>query len=59
MELTYLKWSLRMIFYLFTFERESVHTIGEEQRERIPSRFRTVSVEPDTSLKLMNHEIMT
>ena len=29
----------------------------ERQRERIPSRFHTVSTEPDAGLELMNHEI--
>ena len=31
----------------------------ERGRERIPSRLHAVSAEPDTGLKLMNHEIMT
>ena len=31
----------------------------EGERERIPSRFCTVSTEPDAGLKLRNHEIMT
>ena len=31
----------------------------ERERERIPSRFRTVHVEPDVGLKPTNHEIMT
>ena len=31
----------------------------ERERERIPSRLCTVSTEPDTGLKLMNHEITT
>ena len=33
--------------YVFVFEKE-----------RIPSRFLTVSSEPDSGLKLMNHEVM-
>ena len=31
----------------------------ERERERIPSRLRVVSTEPDTGLHLMNHEIMS
>ena len=31
---------------------------GERERERIPSRFHTVSEEPDAGLKLTNGEIM-
>ena len=31
----------------------------EEERERVPSRIRTVSAEPDAGLELMNHAIMT
>ena len=31
----------------------------EKGRERIPSRLRTVSAEPDVGLKHMNCEIMT
>ena len=30
-----------------------------EDRERIPSRLRTVSAEPGMRLSLMSHEIMT
>ena len=34
--------------------------MGEEgQRERIPSRLRTVSTEPDVGFELTNHEITT
>ena len=43
------------------FERERQSTqAGEKQgqKERIPSRFRTVSAEPDMGLELTNHEIM-
>ena len=32
---------------------------AERVRERIPSRFCTVSVEPHAELELMNREIMT
>ena len=51
-----------MVVYLFIFERERGQA-GEGQRERgrerIPSRFSTISAEPDVGLKLTNHEIMT
>ena len=43
-------------------ERERVHAHGrgrERGRERIPSRLRAVSAEPDTGLELVNCEIMT
>ena len=36
--------------------REGAERQGE--RERIPSRFYTVSEEPDVGLELTNHEIM-
>ena len=32
---------------------------GERERERIPSRVHTVSIEPNVELKPMNHETMT
>ena len=31
----------------------------ERERERIPSRFRTVSAEPDAGLDLRNPEVVT
>ena len=31
----------------------------ERERDRIPSRLRAVSAEPETGLELKNHEIMT
>ena len=31
----------------------------EKERERIPSRLRTASAEPDAGLELMNREIAT
>ena len=41
-------------------ERVSEPERGREKgRERIPSRFHTISAEPDTGLELTNHEIMT
>ena len=49
-------------FFLSLFEREGAQA-GEERRERerdrIPSRFYTVSTEPYVRLELTNHEIMT
>ena len=39
-----------------------MHKLGrgrKRERERIPSRLRTVSPEPDAGLELMNREIMT
>ena len=44
------------------FERERQSTqAGEKQgqKERIPSRFCTVSAEPDTGLELTDHEMVT
>ena len=49
-------------FRFIYFERERENTSGggaERGRERIPSRLYTVSLEPDTVLEFMNHEIMT
>ena len=34
-------------------------SMSERGRERIPSRFRTVSAEPDVGLELMSREILT
>ena len=52
---------LRMSFCFFKvylFKRE--HGGGEEKgRERIPSRIRDVSTEPDTGLDPTSHEIVT
>ena len=42
--------------------REAEYIKGRAERrgrERIPSRLRTVSAEPDTGLELVNCEIMT
>ena len=52
-----------VIYFLSLFiylERESVWQ-GQRKRvrERVPSRLRTVSTEPDVGLVLMNHEVMT
>ena len=33
--------------------------MGGERRERIPSRLRAISVEPDVGFRLRNPEIMT
>ena len=44
------------------FERQPVLMSwggAENERERVPSRFCTVSEEPEVGLSLMNHEIMT
>ena len=62
--------SLLSLFFFFVsvfiyFEREIESAGGagvaerEGERERIPSRLCTVSVEPHVGLKLMNLEIMT
>ena len=40
-------------------ETERAREGQRERGERIPSRFYTVSTEPNTGLKLMNCEIMT
>ena len=43
-------------------EREREHEWGkgaERERQRIPSRLRAVSTEPDVGLELTNGEIMT
>ena len=50
--------------YYFERERESTHASGggaerERGRERIPSRLRAVSREPDVGLDPVNCEIMT
>ena len=48
--------------YLFIVrekERERGRRRGERGRERIPSRLRIVSAEPDNGLRLLNLKIMT
>ena len=47
--------------YLFTSERDRVSRVGQRERgrERIPSRLRTISTEPDAGRGLTNREIMT
>ena len=41
-------------------ERERAHSWGREKgRQRIPSRLRAVSAEPDVGLELTDREIMT
>ena len=47
---------------LLIFESEREYELGrsrERGRERIPSKFRAASTEPNVGLKLTNHEIMT
>ena len=54
-----------MFVYLFLRvrrrDRERAYEPGRcrERRERIPSRLRAVSTEPDVGLELRNHKIMT
>ena len=49
-----------MIICLFLRARESKQGRGRKRgRERIPSRLRSVSTEPDVGLELTNLEIMT
>ena len=48
--------------YLFILREREQSQVGEgqrEEKERIPSRFRTVSTEPDMGLEPTNLEIMT
>ena len=55
------EWFFFLMFILFILrerKRERVR-VGEGQRERIPSRLHSVSVEPDVRLKPTNCEIMT
>ena len=48
------------MFIYFERDRDSVTEGGAERmEERIPSRLRAVSPEPDARHKLTNHEIMT
>ena len=58
---------VKIIFYyflkcLFALRERQKGQAGEEQtereRERIPSRLRTVTTEPSAGLELMNREIM-
>ena len=56
------KFALFFIFFmLIHFEREHTREQGREERkgERIPSRFHTVSTEPNSGLDLTNCEILT
>ena len=49
-----------MFFFLFIFERQGERESGGgAERERIPSRLRTVCAEPDAGLALTNCEIAT
>ena len=50
------KFFLTLIYLLCVRERECEQ---RRERERIPSRLRTVSVEPDKGLELTNFEIMS
>ena len=58
-------YSLVCLLFFFSslfiyFEREREHArVGGAERERIPSRPHTVSMEPDAGLKLTNREVMT
>ena len=47
------------VFVLFLRKRESVreYAVGEGQRDRIPSRLRTVHTEPDSGLDLTNCDV--
>ena len=45
------------LFFIY-FEREWEGG-AEREEERIPSRFHTISSEPEVGLELRNHEIMT
>ena len=48
--------------YLLLRERESEREQGrgrERRRERIPSRLRAVSTEPDVGLERTNHDVVT
>ena len=49
------------LFIYFERDRDSTSRRRTErgERERIPSRFRAVSTEPDAGLELTNREIMT
>ena len=44
---------------MFIFEREREKAETEGETERIPSRLRAVSTEPDVGLEPTNCEIMT
>ena len=52
---------LKKFFLMFIyFERKRAgEGQRESERERIPSRLHTASIEPDLGLKPMNREIMT
>ena len=47
------------MFLFFYFGDRATEEGWTETRERITSRLRTISAEPDAELKLTNHEIMT
>ena len=53
--------SIYTLFKVYYFETEREHKWGGEEREgeTIPSRLRTVSVDPATGLELISHEVMT
>ena len=54
------KCSILFLKFIHLRESECTHDWGGgRERERIPSRLRTVSIEPDSGLDLMNCEIMT
>ena len=53
-------WIFFFNVYFILRETENEQGRGTERgRERIPSRLRAVSTEPDMGLELMNHETMT
>ena len=55
----FLKYFLSLLIY-FEREREREQGRGRERGiERIPSRLRTISMEPDVGLKPTNHEMVT
>ena len=50
----------KCLFIYFERERECMSKGGaEREREGIPSRLHTVSIEPDMRLEFTNHEITT
>ena len=46
-------------FFLILFVLRERESVGEGHRERIPSRLRTVSAEPNEGVERTNCEIMT
>ena len=56
-----LSWVTELVFFLSLFVLRETETaqVGEEQRERIPSRLCTVSTEPNARFETTNCEILT